>query len=213
MLHAGLEENSSSPANLSHCHPGSTCTLRCLIHLAWGLLKQLGLRLLYCSFFVKFPCWLSYKWEYLFRRWLEKSKWWTMQPGRCRVRVRTPPARERTRGVVHASYGNGKNDLGVSDDSLQKKKKRISFIAFTMSLYLSTRKRKYTLCRACRHVSNTCDHLTSTPFLPAVCSTKFTQVHPMFCSLRVPSCWASRREGVRLQFCIARLMISKQRKR
>lgn len=23
---AGLEENCSSPANLSHCHPGSTCT-------------------------------------------------------------------------------------------------------------------------------------------------------------------------------------------
>lgn len=128
MLHAGLEENSSSPANLSHCHPGSTCTLRCLIHLAWGLLKQLGLRLLYCSFFVKFPCWLSYKWEYLFRRWLEKSKWWTMQPGRCRVRVRTPPARERTRGLVHASYGNGKNDLGVSDASLQKKKKESALL-------------------------------------------------------------------------------------
>lgn len=30
-------------------------------------------------------------------------------------------------------------------------------------------------------VSNTCDHLTSTPCLPAVCSAEVTQVHPMIC--------------------------------
>lgn len=71
-------------------------------------------------------------------------------------------------------------------------------------------KEKYTFCRPCRLSSNTCDPLTSTPFLPAVCLAEFTQVHPMFCRLRVPSRRASGRKRVRLQLCTARPKISKE---
>lgn len=211
-LLAGLEENSSSPANLSHCHPGSTCTLRCLINLAWGLLKQLGLRLLYRSFFIKFPCWLSYKWEFFVPKVI----------GDVEVAdnvARTVPCQGQGSASQRVDKGGAPRQLRKRKKLLGRewcffaKKKKITFIALTMSLYLRAHKEKYTFCRTCRLISNTCDHLTSTPFLAAVCLTEFTQVHPLFCSLRVPSCWASRRTRVRLQFCTARLMISKQRKR
>lgn len=54
-LLAGLKENNSSPANLSHCHPGSTCSLRWLMRLARGspqtvTFKIIKLFILYLSF-------------------------------------------------------------------------------------------------------------------------------------------------------------------
>lgn len=80
------------------------------------------------------------------------------------------------------------------------------------SVYLLALQAKYIFCRTC-FISNTCDCLMSTPFLPAICSAEVTQVHPMICPPRVPSCRASGRKWVRLQFCIARRTISKEKKR
>lgn len=84
-----------------------------------GLLKQLGLTLLYCSFIVKFQsivalltltC-MGFLW-----RWLATLKGWKTQPGWCHARVRAPPVRERKRKVqtLHTSYENGRRFLAVS---------------------------------------------------------------------------------------------------
>lgn len=56
-LFAGLEENRSSSANLSHCHPSLTCTLWRLIRLqAAGAPETVGfiIVVLFISFFVTF---------------------------------------------------------------------------------------------------------------------------------------------------------------
>lgn len=59
--------------------------------------------------------------------------------------------------------------------------KNVTLIAITKMfhwLYLRAHKEKYTFCQTCYLISNTRDAPTSTPFLPAVCPTEFTQVHP-----------------------------------
>lgn len=153
----------------------------------WGHLKQL----LYCPFIVKFPfmlpC-LTLTHVVFFWRWLVTWKGWIMQAGYCPARVRALPW-EQTRKVpvLHSSYGNGRNYLGVS----------VTFEG-------TQRKHSVVL------VTSSHTHVT---LLPAVCLAEFTQFHQVFRSLRVPSRWASRRKRVWLQFCTPRPqpMISKQR--
>lgn len=118
-LLAGLEENSSSPANLSHCHPSSTCTLRCLIHMAPGCPETVGFNIvvlfIYCEVSVPVGL-LTLACVGCIWRWLVTWKGWTMQPGWCPARVRAQPVSERTRKapVLYTSYGNERSYLGVS---------------------------------------------------------------------------------------------------
>lgn len=117
------------------------------------------------------------------------------------------PIKDVARTAV--SYKNGKDCLKVSDVCMQKTSVS-PWHTPTESVAECICWEKHTFRRTCL-ISNTCDRLTSTSCLPAVCSAEVTRVHPMICSPRVSSCRASGRKWVRFQFCIARREIPKNK--
>lgn len=138
----------------------------------WGLLKQLGLTLLYCSFIVKFPsplhCWLSHAWG------LSEGDWWHGRDGQCSQDGALPGS-----GLSQSATGQGRCQCSTPATeteetiwawvlSLMLLHKKVTFIIITKicffftasSPYLSANKEKQTFSSPCHFISHTHDPLT-----------------------------------------------------